>query len=1088
MQQQNDTGILKINPTLFIGIGSTGVEVLRYLQDMIYDEYLDENCSPFRMVAIASSENDSQKLAHRYAQTIYVNIKAMSTIRNSVQSPNTDYDRYLQEWLPKSVFDHTSFTDGSANMRAVGRLHLWENSREISRAITQQWDSIKDPTKHQAFLKKLQPRLGQVEISRDEANVFVVGSLVGGTCSGMVWEMGYLARNLCSGACKVKVHGIFTVPDFGQTLNDKNKVLCANSYAALMELNFFAYYDGARRPVKPTLCIPNLKNLEGTPYNTIYLESCSNNKNLNMIKPDAVDRDPEALSAMIATYLFLSVSANAGAAVNAQTVDGGMVIGPTGAQVKLPDPITGYPRSFFSFGICSISYPRYRIAKSVACKILEEVLAGYVNSMAQPKSLDSEEEKLVGAARDAIVSDVRSILQSALDNHLDVLQNTPEEWTLRWRECAGEDIKALLHELPGGSRGGETYETQVGQNGKLMQLLRECEKAVLSAVSTQMGDFVKGLLTRKITLDRVIACITDLGEKLQGLCKGQEAFSGSIAFDELDPLIEKVEQIEGCWLHSIVFLQQQAIDERKDAILKQFKKVVQNAGSGVRKAVAKELLSHAVSAFFDEKHNDSRSRWMKWAQQWLANIFEGVHQNRAYIEERLARNPKNVWVITSGPIPELIRTPERLKAWVADEIERICAVVRKNSDITNGFALLDLLDSIAGKQPPDRSWSETNFLEKLDSLLIREKQQPTNWGRVCDEALDITAQKVLDVIEGNNEFRVDFDQLALKEHEKKTTSDLAALANYSSFYLEMEPGYATRDRVDMRASLFILAPGLQTGDNYLKFQGEFTGDSKVLKLPGVRHWMAFVNIESGIHTQQIKAMENFCSAYDFCATKNTQEVYWNEKEWRIRRIDFQQEDRFKFLRFLLDSTKFVFGTDSLMDANNNPFWEFDREIPFCMVPADVTKSDPIRLFAEENQYKETSNHARYYFIVQYLLDRLQKCLAKENDESFQDKCSKRRIQVESERREYELTIGGGERNISEDARSKLLGLWQRQEDVRIYRVFVFKYLFNKPLEEQDKNALKDGCDVLIGRENSHLDFGYITRTAARLLLKNTDAK
>tara|TARA_B110001452_G_scaffold1005_1_gene909 strand:+ start:15466 stop:17907 length:2442 start_codon:yes stop_codon:yes gene_type:complete len=201
--------------TLIIGIGSTGLKMIEHAQQYHYEftgrnrpggnvEYLfletDINRKPAETASGSTDIND-----------VYVSLESnAATINNLKGNKNVDSD-----WIPEAS-SVLSKGEGAGGLSSYGRLSTWNDTN---------LNIVKSK------INSLYSKIG----GNSETNIFVVGTLTGGTGSGLCVDIAYLIREITS--CN-NIYGMFLVPDRASFLTDK--IVHENSLCALMSLKHYS--------------------------------------------------------------------------------------------------------------------------------------------------------------------------------------------------------------------------------------------------------------------------------------------------------------------------------------------------------------------------------------------------------------------------------------------------------------------------------------------------------------------------------------------------------------------------------------------------------------------------------------------------------------------------------------------------------------------------------------------------------------------------------------------------------------------------------------------------------------------------------
>ncbi len=241
-----------------IGLGGSGLQTIMRLRRLIVERYGYLDMFPVRFVQIDTDSgaldnaNLGGKTFHRgvdislkESEKVHIGMTAedANKLRNALRKSqgNTPYD-FVGEWLPDYVIDNArAINKGAGGIRAVGRLCFFLNYAAIQRAIT--GAEISTQVTH----PRLRQKFGLIQ--NDALDIFIVGSLSGGTGSGTFLDVAYSVRELYPNA---KVYGYLVINPELPTKDGGNNGFDqqANIYAALMELDFYsrgnefkAFYD-----------------------------------------------------------------------------------------------------------------------------------------------------------------------------------------------------------------------------------------------------------------------------------------------------------------------------------------------------------------------------------------------------------------------------------------------------------------------------------------------------------------------------------------------------------------------------------------------------------------------------------------------------------------------------------------------------------------------------------------------------------------------------------------------------------------------------------------------------------------------------
>jgi hypothetical protein len=375
-----------VGPTLLIGLGGTGKEVLLRLRRMIVERYGSLSHLPFlRFMHLDTDKN--QTAAEQYDlrssdDPLYRDIQFSTAERIdlTIAGGTGKYVEHLnnfanvKRWFPSSgkIAHLGDLREGAGQVRIASRLGFFDapNHQKIASRLEQCRRDLSDA----AILQ--QASKSGFDYSAATTRIVIVASLAGGTGSGTFLDTGFLVRRYFPQAERV---GILLLPAFFSEYAGGERVR-ANGYAALMELNhytfghsFMADWDGhdAQRMVPP-------------PFSSTYLIDGRNEAGLT-ISSGGKEYDAYRMIAEV-LYQDYSIGAFAGmkraTRVNLEQFNLNVYTHNylNDALQKVEDPtrkaIVGdtYPCRFGSFGLSTISFPTERVQSACASRLAAKIL------------------------------------------------------------------------------------------------------------------------------------------------------------------------------------------------------------------------------------------------------------------------------------------------------------------------------------------------------------------------------------------------------------------------------------------------------------------------------------------------------------------------------------------------------------------------------------------------------------------------------------------------------------------------------------------------------------------------------------------
>jgi hypothetical protein len=197
--------------TLIIGIGSTGLNIIEEAQQFHY-EFTGKN-KPGNNVEYLYLETNLQAKSKKTASGLSnIELVGLSLGQNAVDITRLKENKNIDStWLPEAT-SILQAEDGAGSMPSYGRLSLWGAAN---------YSRLKE-----VIIEKYQ-RIG----GNQDTQILVVGSLTGGTGSGLCVDIAYLLKDITN---NTNINAVFLLPggnDFGA-----NKALFENSFSALTSI------------------------------------------------------------------------------------------------------------------------------------------------------------------------------------------------------------------------------------------------------------------------------------------------------------------------------------------------------------------------------------------------------------------------------------------------------------------------------------------------------------------------------------------------------------------------------------------------------------------------------------------------------------------------------------------------------------------------------------------------------------------------------------------------------------------------------------------------------------------------------------
>ncbi|WP_034336409.1 tubulin-like doman-containing protein [Deinococcus misasensis] len=347
--------------TLVIGLGSTGTRICNELVRRIEWELGGLEKAPWvRFLAIETNSNEPTPLKKNGD---FRSIGFRTAEYNDILQNMSAYNERiaLDDWADIDTLKKLPDPEGGAgNIRMVGRLALLygENFENIKLSVLSRVEQLRDlkEAKAQEARGPLPDGTNpEVTFAADgQVRIFIVGTLCGGTCSGLAPDFGYFLRSFLG---QEKLIGIFTLPH-PNSVHPYAQRIKKNSYSALVELN---HHHLSQKGDPPPIRFPDGSSSERfkkvPPYDLPYL-----------VMPNKATTAGEAeIINMVADRIFLNVFTPSTDPYS-NSVDSGTFDLENQAHV------------FCTFGLATVEVPAQQLTEACTSKLLLRSLRRWQDS------------------------------------------------------------------------------------------------------------------------------------------------------------------------------------------------------------------------------------------------------------------------------------------------------------------------------------------------------------------------------------------------------------------------------------------------------------------------------------------------------------------------------------------------------------------------------------------------------------------------------------------------------------------------------------------------------------------------------------
>ncbi|WP_034388446.1 tubulin-like doman-containing protein [Deinococcus sp. YIM 77859] len=417
---------MTVTKTLVIGLGSTGTQTCNHLVSRLEWELGSLDRAPWvRFLAIDTNHNEPTPLRER-SDFIAIGFDSR-THQQVVQHPETFTTIRLSEWADTETLRKIADPEaGVSNIRMGGRLAflLEHNFKRVKNRLLDHLSTLRALSAAEATHKRGPLRDGSdptVEFAEGgHVRVVVVGTLAGGTGSGLAPDFGYFLRTLMKDEESTLAFFILPHRGLSHTIDSNADRLKKNAYHALLELNHLAQ---ATHDDVPPVRYPDGSEATFTryPYDMPYLLAPAEPTRTSFL----------ALPQLIADrVLLLTMNPEMDTAAQA---------------VNAPMPDRDHQAHIFNtFGLSAIEFPAAHVMEACTKKLLSEALQQWQS------------------AKPGVAQDLTARLGVDYERLVTrLLGKTQEEW----RE---DEVREALREL----------EAQKPDFGKLARMLQELRQQV----------------------------------------------------------------------------------------------------------------------------------------------------------------------------------------------------------------------------------------------------------------------------------------------------------------------------------------------------------------------------------------------------------------------------------------------------------------------------------------------------------------------------------------------------------------------------------------------------------------------------------
>jgi hypothetical protein len=420
---QDEQRLRGISRSLLIAVGGTGHKFLLDVRQRMLQKYGSLDKIPIvsfllldtDQAVFSKNPNYSDAANLDNADKIHCSVHGVEQLRKNLR----EYP-HLRDWLDPRILQG-DIHQGAGAVRARGRLAFFWNYDQIAKRIQEEIVEItKDDSKAKAQKNGLRVSEG--------VTVYIVGSLLGGTGSGMFLDLAYAVKHLLSSQRMLETVGIFSIPPNTAAVAVDNR---PNAYGSLLELNHYTDTSSTfTAQYKPDM--PPIENAD-PPFRYTYLVDTSS--------PAANLGSVDKLVEMVGHSIFLDLTSEfqRQKKSNRDNFDQFMTN---------PDDL-GCPQNYMAMGLAAIHFPKDKVLHACSSRLARQIVSRWTEGL--------DKNVNVGAFTEA------EIVRLGLD---------PDE-TMRQLTIASSETGDLLRDMIQGfwNSANRQYETAYPGHNRVTEFL-----------------------------------------------------------------------------------------------------------------------------------------------------------------------------------------------------------------------------------------------------------------------------------------------------------------------------------------------------------------------------------------------------------------------------------------------------------------------------------------------------------------------------------------------------------------------------------------------------------------------------------------
>jgi len=390
-----------VNPTLFLGLGGTGKEILLRLRRRFFTRYGKPGLPCVAYLWLDTDIRDltaqGEKMDEIYREVAFGTEERIALLEGDVGTYMTDVFQNKKAWqritcwLYKEVeAAGRNISDGAGNVRAVGRLAYFFRYDVLQKRL---YEVLGDQgLKKASVQQEMMEILPEAEFD-PRTQVVVVASVAGGTGSGTLLDAAFTLSHIAKDVGLSRIVLLLAMPNvyFGPPGNEERPLRSyGNSYASLKELEFYCVRldkmaEGAEddRGLSSDFEVEWAKGspqiVVGPPFHLAYLLEIRNEEGIGVERHDVFDMAAEVL------YLDFLPGEFSRSKRSRLSNDVVSLSGHAGHNFELEGVALqqAFSRRWASFGMAKIEIPVDQIREACAAELARRIVKHWDRAMTE---------------------------------------------------------------------------------------------------------------------------------------------------------------------------------------------------------------------------------------------------------------------------------------------------------------------------------------------------------------------------------------------------------------------------------------------------------------------------------------------------------------------------------------------------------------------------------------------------------------------------------------------------------------------------------------------------------------------------------